>query len=218
MYSQTFCFHPQTQWCWQLPNAYRIPAQSHHFEYPTTIKRARIRTCFLLNTSNFREINIEQTYLHNFLIWHPCNKQILFIFIRIEFDTIRNLPVGESWNTLPCNRKPIYNVSGWKCYGLIGCLQILKKSTLLIADNTSFKVLERIRGQNFPCYLHKHAHTNCPVSLLQLPKQYNCSVLCMPPGRNKNIRTGSGYHDIFAKLHLLRIRGLLNKRYKLGQD
>lgn len=40
-------------------------------------------------------IKIHVIYLNDLLIGHPCHKEVLFVLVRVEFDTVWDLPVGE---------------------------------------------------------------------------------------------------------------------------
>lgn len=44
-------------------------------------------------------------YLNNLLIWHPCHKEVLFVLVGVEFDTVWDLPVGEVWDAFACGDK-----------------------------------------------------------------------------------------------------------------
>lgn len=48
-----------------------------------------------------------QRYLNNLLIRHARNKKVLFVFVWVELDAVRYLPVGEAGDTLACGEKKI---------------------------------------------------------------------------------------------------------------
>lgn len=44
-------------------------------------------------------------HLNDLFIRHASDKQILLVFVWVELDAVRNLPVGEAGDTLACEEK-----------------------------------------------------------------------------------------------------------------
>lgn len=79
---------------------------------------------------------VNRLYLDNLLIRHSGHQEVLFVFVRVELDAVRHLPVGEAGDTLACRGGGEKRVGGLTRWGELGIAtqQLFYKGKTLLSE------------------------------------------------------------------------------------